>query len=182
MQVQKGSLWLLGKLGGNPACLSEGKMFLSVMTSRIFAQGNCSGRPSGHLWSDTGIERGDVEQGKREGPLRAKRILLRPSALHYKVGLSCKAGWAGHPERRGDTWVTGGAGLAGALLSAADAAQPPAQPPSVHAWLAGEYAPLPSLVQAARAIFRRQPLPRVRRAHSTGVVASVEYLVRRVVG
>lgn len=44
-------------------------------------------------------------------------------------------------------------------------------------WAAGDYAPLPSLVQAARSLFRREPLPRVRRAHSTGVNEAVEYLV-----
>lgn len=43
-------------------------------------------------------------------------------------------------------------------------------------WLAGEYAPLPSLVRAARTIFSHEPLPQIRRAESSGVDEAVDYL------
>jgi len=41
--------------------------------------------------------------------------------------------------------------------------------PNLETWLRGEYAPLPTLVAAARLIFERQPLPFIRRAHSARV-------------
>jgi len=44
-------------------------------------------------------------------------------------------------------------------------------------WLHGEYAPLPTLVAAARLLFERLPLPFIRRAHSAGVPESVELVL-----
>lgn len=44
-------------------------------------------------------------------------------------------------------------------------------------WLAGEYAPLPTLVAAARLLFERQELPFIRRAHSAGVPQTVERIL-----
>ena len=44
----------------------------------------------------------------------------------------------------------------------------------VKDFVAGEYAPLPSLVAAARLLFNNLPLPAVRRASSAGVHAAVE--------
>lgn len=43
-------------------------------------------------------------------------------------------------------------------------------------WLASDYAPLPSLVTAARMIFNHEPLPRIRRAESLGVNDAVDEL------
>lgn len=42
-------------------------------------------------------------------------------------------------------------------------------------WLLGEYAPLPSLVRAARRIFEEKPLPRIRRAEAAGVNEAVDH-------
>jgi DUF2075 family protein len=44
------------------------------------------------------------------------------------------------------------------------------------AWAASRYEPLPSLVEAARLIFRDKPLPHIRRAESAGVPALLAYL------
>lgn len=46
----------------------------------------------------------------------------------------------------------------------------------LQGWLSGEYAPLPSLVRAARTIFSHEPLPQIRRAESSGVDEAVDYL------
>jgi len=42
-------------------------------------------------------------------------------------------------------------------------------PIDIHDWLSGEYAPLPTLIQAARMIFENERLPSIRRAESLGV-------------
>lgn len=47
-------------------------------------------------------------------------------------------------------------------------------------WLSGVYAPLPSLVEAARRIFRDEPLPAIRRAESAGVNDLIAWLHRLV--
>jgi hypothetical protein len=43
----------------------------------------------------------------------------------------------------------------------------------ISEWLEGEYAPLPSLIQAARMIFRNERLPSIKRAESLGVGQAV---------
>ena len=45
-------------------------------------------------------------------------------------------------------------------------------------WIDAPYAPLPSLLQAARILFRGQPLPRIRRAESAGVYGAVERVLQ----
>jgi hypothetical protein len=45
-------------------------------------------------------------------------------------------------------------------------------------WLSADYAPLPSLVTAARALFNHEPLPTIRRAQSAGVADAVTALIR----
>ena len=47
-------------------------------------------------------------------------------------------------------------------------------------WLNADYAPLPSLVQAARTIFDHEPLPHIRRASSEGIPKTIESLARIV--
>jgi hypothetical protein len=42
-------------------------------------------------------------------------------------------------------------------------------------WIAGEYEPLPSLVSAARMIFRHEPFPQIRRAMSSGIENALQY-------
>lgn len=48
--------------------------------------------------------------------------------------------------------------------------------PDLDEWLNAEYAPLPSLVVAARRIFQHEALPSIRRAESSGVNEAVNYL------
>lgn len=43
-------------------------------------------------------------------------------------------------------------------------------------WLQGTYAPLPTLVEAARRVFQDEPLPAIRRAESAGVPRLLEWL------
>ena len=50
--------------------------------------------------------------------------------------------------------------------------------PELASWLESEYAPLPSLVEAARVIFNHEPLPDIRRAQSAGIPATIDYLIR----
>ncbi len=47
---------------------------------------------------------------------------------------------------------------------------------SVEDWLQGEYAPLPTLIQAAKMIFENERLPSIRRAESLGVGEAVNQL------
>jgi len=47
---------------------------------------------------------------------------------------------------------------------------------SVDAFLDGEYAPLPTLVEAARTIFRDEPLPAIKRAESAGIPELLSWL------
>jgi len=44
-------------------------------------------------------------------------------------------------------------------------------------WLRADYAPLPSLVNAARTLFQHEPLPYIRRAHSAGIPDAIAALV-----
>lgn len=55
-----------------------------------------------------------------------------------------------------------------------------AQIPLDH-WLSGTYAPLPTLVGAARRVFRDEPLPAIRRAESAGVNDLIAWLHRLVI-
>jgi len=48
----------------------------------------------------------------------------------------------------------------------------------MQGWLDSPYEPLPTLVEAARMIFREEPLPRIRRAESAGIPEAVDLLVR----
>lgn len=41
--------------------------------------------------------------------------------------------------------------------------------PDASAWLDGQYAPLPGIAQAARSLFHRQPIPRIKRADAAGI-------------
>jgi len=48
---------------------------------------------------------------------------------------------------------------------------------SLDGWLKGEYAPLPSLVEAAKAIYQNEDLPYIRKAHSAGIPQAVDKLI-----
>jgi hypothetical protein len=41
--------------------------------------------------------------------------------------------------------------------------------PDAAAWLEGQYAPMPGIAQAARALFHKEPLPRLKRADAAGI-------------
>jgi DUF2075 family protein len=45
-------------------------------------------------------------------------------------------------------------------------------------WISAEYAPLPSLIQAARTIWNKQPLPQIKRAMSAGIPETIAELIR----
>lgn len=51
----------------------------------------------------------------------------------------------------------------------------------VQAWVTADYAPLPTVIQAARQIFQREPLPSIRRAESAGIPHLLDTLNRIVV-
>ncbi len=44
-------------------------------------------------------------------------------------------------------------------------------------WIAAEYAPLPSLIEAARTIWGKQPLPQIKRALSAGIPQTIAELI-----
>ncbi|NEP17177.1 MAG: DUF2075 domain-containing protein [Leptolyngbya sp. SIO4C1] len=52
---------------------------------------------------------------------------------------------------------------------------------SLEAWRAADYAPLPTVIQAARTIFENEPLPNIRRAHSARIPDVLDYLGQLVV-
>jgi DUF2075 family protein len=45
-------------------------------------------------------------------------------------------------------------------------------------WISAEYSPLPSLIQAARTIWNKQPLPQIKRALSAGIPQTIAELIR----
>ncbi|WP_043817771.1 DUF2075 domain-containing protein [Deinococcus ficus] len=77
-------------------------------------------------------------------------------------------------EQEGEVVVTGPDGLSGYL---ATQYQPGAEQFDHTAWLNADYAPLPTLVSAARRLFEHEPLPAIRRAQSAGIEDSVAALV-----
>ena len=75
------------------------------------------------------------------------------------------------PIKSGSIWITGATGLADCIERSGASGRPWM---SIADWVQSPYAPLPSLVRAARMIFRHEPLPRIRQAQSTGVNDCVE--------
>ncbi len=47
-------------------------------------------------------------------------------------------------------------------------------------WVEADYAPLPSVIQAAQTIFRQEPLPQIKQAQSAGIPELLDYLYRLV--
>jgi len=83
--------------------------------------------------------------------------------------------WANPIEHRGEVLVTGPNYLGNILLTEAGEGGTPLD----HAtWLAADYAPLPSLVAAARRLFNREPLPAIHRAQSAGIPETVAELLQ----
>ena len=78
------------------------------------------------------------------------------------------------PQISDDVWIVGGQRLTKCLQLLAD--KPPCDPPDTKTWVDSDYAPLPSLVTAARRIFEHEPLPFIRRAASAGIPQALESL------
>jgi DUF2075 family protein len=66
--------------------------------------------------------------------------------------------------------------LGPADLAAFFAAIPGEQSVDIQSWVDADYAPIPSLIEAARLIFREEGLPRIKRCWSSGVPEAVELL------
>jgi DUF2075 family protein len=76
--------------------------------------------------------------------------------------------YTGSPHEVDGVIVTGPQDL-GSILSNCASTSRALDAAEVALWVQGDYAPLPTLVRAARAIFEHEPLPRIRRAESAGV-------------
>lgn len=68
----------------------------------------------------------------------------------------------------GDTYVVSGEDLSTAIAKSIERPSP-ASDIDPRQWLESDYAPLPSLVTAARIIFEHEELPHIRRAYSAGI-------------
>jgi hypothetical protein len=69
-------------------------------------------------------------------------------------------------------WIVSPAALASAIDKLAGRGEQIA----LDQWLAGQYAPLPTLVEAARRVFKDEPLPAIRRAESAGIDKLIAWL------
>lgn len=74
------------------------------------------------------------------------------------------------PVECSQVWITGASGLGRCIERTGVAGKPWA---SISDWIDSPYAPLPSLVRAARMIFKHEPLPRIKQAESAGVADAV---------
>lgn len=81
-------------------------------------------------------------------------------------------GGKGHAELRGDVIATSPDGLAKYLVDNAGE-----ETVDLSAWLTSPYEPLPTLVAAAKRIFKHEPLPHVYTALSAGIPQTVDRLV-----
>jgi hypothetical protein len=77
----------------------------------------------------------------------------------------------------GPIWVTGSDGL-GTCMKRLEVAGIPWI--AIAEWIKSPYAPLPSLVRAARMIFEHEPLPRIKQAESTGIAEAVTSVAKIV--
>ncbi|SOY39577.1 DNA/RNA helicase domain-containing protein [Cupriavidus taiwanensis] len=77
-------------------------------------------------------------------------------------------------NERDDATVVAPDQLSAVLVCSADMLGPAIEP---RAWVQADYAPLPSLVSAARRIFEHEPLPQIRRAQSAGIPETIATLV-----
>ncbi len=84
--------------------------------------------------------------------------------------------FSGMRHRIDDVEVVPPAGLAGFMTELSQ--DPTGIAIDEHAWTQADYAPLPSLIQAAREIFHNRPLPFIKRANSTGIPQALSMLVQ----
>lgn len=81
--------------------------------------------------------------------------------------LVCTKTAAQYYEVKGDVHIVSASSLSAVLAKLAEPTN--GRRVTVEEWLEADYAPLPSLVTAARTIFQHEPLPDIRRAHSAGI-------------
>ncbi|GHO78438.1 hypothetical protein KSD_62090 [Ktedonobacter sp. SOSP1-85] len=81
-----------------------------------------------------------------------------------------------HTVKDDDVYVTSPTNLVDLLQSLVTTENKPSIDP--YKWLAADYTPLPSLVSAARTIFRHEPLPQIRRAQSAGIPETIAKLLQ----
>ena len=62
------------------------------------------------------------------------------------------------------------------LIVLQDVIKEPVEACDFEAWMNSKYEPLPTIVEAARKIMKKEPLPNIRRVNSTGIPKAVEYL------
>jgi hypothetical protein len=105
----------------------------------------------------------------------ARDIREYHEASHWRnvVGVLVSTGLEAHREPSGDVSVCGRAGLAQVLSDCRGEGVI-----DFEDWLRAPYAPLPSLVSAARRIFQHEHLPHVRRALAAGVPETVALVDR----
>jgi len=94
---------------------------------------------------------------------------------HPVGAVLCLASSDEQPTVIKDVTVVSGQDLADGILMTL-ASLPPAPPIAADTWLDADYAPLPSLVTAARIIFEHAELPHIRRAESAGVPETLDVL------
>jgi hypothetical protein len=109
----------------------------------------------------------------------ARDLASYQSATHHHrvIPILVKTLSASAPVESGSVWITGAAGLSLCIDQTGASGDPWM---SIADWIHSPYAPLPSLVRAARMIFRHEPLPRIKQAESTGVndaVAAVASII-----
>lgn len=96
---------------------------------------------------------------------------------HPVMALLCLTSGRLEPITIRDTIVVSGGDLASGIQIALGGVRPVNRiDPAV--WLASDYAPLPSLVSAARIIFEHDDLPHIRRATSAGIPETLQVLDR----
>jgi hypothetical protein len=96
---------------------------------------------------------------------------------HPVAAALCLVSGAAAPAMIKDVTVASGRDLATAIeMCLASVAM--SKPINAQDWLNSEYAPLPSLVAAARLIFEHEDLPHIRRAESAGIPQTIEVLDR----
>jgi hypothetical protein len=96
---------------------------------------------------------------------------------HPVAAVLCLTSGSSAPTTIKDATVVSGSDLAtGIGMSLASLSK--TQAIDAASWLNSEYAPLPSLVAAARLIFEHEDLPHIRRAESAGIPETIEVLDR----
>lgn len=100
------------------------------------------------------------------------------SACHERevVPLLVPVGYRGPVHERKGVIVTPPDGLGAQILALTANAE--LHRPDATAWLDGQYAPLPGIAQAARALFHREPLPRIKRADAAGIPQVIARLLQ----